>query len=162
MHKGRLEAFSDGVIAIIITIMVLEIKVPHGTFFTALGALVIAVPLSVAAALFISEYAPRWLAGPVGTMIELLAAIPSVRAVCVSGAKTEAKYRNFMRQKMTDSLAGAQCAKLRRMNPTDSQLTLRLDRGDRRTACVLNAGGGIVAGPTSDSVRAVPRLPACY
>ena len=30
MSKGRLEAFSDGVIAIIITIMVLEIKVPHG------------------------------------------------------------------------------------------------------------------------------------
>lgn len=30
MHKGRLEAFSDGVIAIIITIMVLEMKVPHG------------------------------------------------------------------------------------------------------------------------------------
>ena len=30
MGKGRLEAFSDGVIAVIITIMVLEIKVPHG------------------------------------------------------------------------------------------------------------------------------------
>lgn len=30
MEKGRLEAFSDGVLAIIITIMVLEIKVPHG------------------------------------------------------------------------------------------------------------------------------------
>jgi len=30
MNKARLEAFSDGVIAIIITIMVLEIKVPHG------------------------------------------------------------------------------------------------------------------------------------
>src|SRR4051812_42628026 len=30
MGRGRLEAFSDGVIAIIITIMVLEIKVPHG------------------------------------------------------------------------------------------------------------------------------------
>ena len=28
--KGRIEAFSDGVIAIIITIMVLELKVPHG------------------------------------------------------------------------------------------------------------------------------------
>jgi uncharacterized membrane protein len=31
MEKGRLEAFSDGVIAIIITIMVLELKVPHGS-----------------------------------------------------------------------------------------------------------------------------------
>jgi len=31
MTKGRLEAFSDGVLAIIITIMVLEMKVPHGT-----------------------------------------------------------------------------------------------------------------------------------
>lgn len=30
MHKNRLEAFSDGVIAIIITIMVLEMKIPHG------------------------------------------------------------------------------------------------------------------------------------
>src|SRR6476660_3200489 len=31
MTKNRMEAFSDGVLAIIITIMVLEIKVPHGT-----------------------------------------------------------------------------------------------------------------------------------
>ena len=36
MGTGRLEAFSDGVIAIIITIMVLELKVPHGTTFEAL------------------------------------------------------------------------------------------------------------------------------
>ena len=36
MHKGRLEAFSDGVLAIIITIMVLEMKVPHGTELSAL------------------------------------------------------------------------------------------------------------------------------
>jgi len=34
MHKGRLEAFSDGVIAILITIMVLELKVPHGAALT--------------------------------------------------------------------------------------------------------------------------------
>jgi uncharacterized membrane protein len=39
MHKGRLEAFSDGVIAIIITIMVLELKVPHGTDWAALEPL---------------------------------------------------------------------------------------------------------------------------
>ena len=36
MTKGRLEAFSDGVMAIIITIMVLEIKVPHGSEFSSL------------------------------------------------------------------------------------------------------------------------------
>ena len=36
MKKGRLEAFSDGVIAIIITIMVLDLKVPHGDNISAL------------------------------------------------------------------------------------------------------------------------------
>jgi uncharacterized membrane protein len=36
MGTGRLEAFSDGVIAIIITIMVLELKAPHGAGFEAL------------------------------------------------------------------------------------------------------------------------------
>lgn len=39
MGKGRLEAFSDGVIAIIITIMVLELKVPHGSDVAALKPL---------------------------------------------------------------------------------------------------------------------------
>ena len=39
MHKGRLEAFSDGVIAIIITIMVLELKVPHGSAIADLAPL---------------------------------------------------------------------------------------------------------------------------
>jgi len=36
MHKDRLEAFSDGVIAIIITIMVLELRPPHGAEWSAL------------------------------------------------------------------------------------------------------------------------------
>jgi uncharacterized membrane protein len=39
MGKGRMEAFSDGVIAIIITIMVLELRVPHGDDFATLAAL---------------------------------------------------------------------------------------------------------------------------
>jgi uncharacterized membrane protein len=39
MRKGRLEAFSDGVIAIIITIMVLELKVPHNADLAALRPL---------------------------------------------------------------------------------------------------------------------------
>src|SRR6476660_6813969 len=39
MPKTRLEAFSDGVLAIIITIMVLELKVPHGEDLSALSPL---------------------------------------------------------------------------------------------------------------------------
>jgi uncharacterized membrane protein len=48
MGKGRIEAFSDGVIAIIITIMVLELKVPHGT---ALADLLPTVPVLLSYAL---------------------------------------------------------------------------------------------------------------
>ena len=40
MGKGRFEAFSDGVIAVIITIMVLELKVPHGTDLSVLMPLI--------------------------------------------------------------------------------------------------------------------------
>ena len=40
MNKNRLEAFSDGVFAIIITIMVLEIKMPHESSFAALQPLI--------------------------------------------------------------------------------------------------------------------------
>jgi len=40
LGKGRLEAFSDGVIAIIITIMVLDLKVPHEASWRALGPLI--------------------------------------------------------------------------------------------------------------------------
>ncbi len=40
MKKGRLEAFSDGVIAIIITIMVLELKIPHGADWEALRPII--------------------------------------------------------------------------------------------------------------------------
>jgi len=40
MSKGRLEAFSDGVIAILITIMVLELKAPEGVDLSALGPMI--------------------------------------------------------------------------------------------------------------------------
>jgi uncharacterized membrane protein len=40
MGKGRLEAFSDGVIAVIITIMVLEMKVPHGEDLSSMQPLI--------------------------------------------------------------------------------------------------------------------------
>lgn len=49
-----------------------------GTLLASLLALAVAVPLSVGIALFISHYAPRNLAGPLGYIIDLLAAIPSV------------------------------------------------------------------------------------
>ena len=40
MSKGRLEAFTDGVIAIIITILVLELRPPHGEDLVALRPLI--------------------------------------------------------------------------------------------------------------------------
>jgi phosphate transport system permease protein len=50
----------------------------YGTVITALIALLIATPLSIAIALFLTEIAPRRIAAPITTMVELLAAIPSV------------------------------------------------------------------------------------
>ena len=49
-----------------------------GTAVTSFGALLIAGPLSIAIALFLTELAPRWLRGPIGTLVEMLAAVPSV------------------------------------------------------------------------------------
>jgi phosphate transport system permease protein len=50
----------------------------YGTVVTSLIALVIATPLSIAIALFLTEIAPKRVAAPIATMVELLAAIPSV------------------------------------------------------------------------------------
>ena len=49
-----------------------------GTAVTSFFALLFAVPISIAIGLFLSELAPRRLRGPVGALVELLAAIPSV------------------------------------------------------------------------------------
>ena len=56
MGKGRLEAFSDGVIAIIITIMVLELKVPHGSQLAVLGPLIPVLLSYVLSFVFIGIY----------------------------------------------------------------------------------------------------------
>ena len=50
----------------------------YGTIVTAVIAMVIAVPVSFGIAFFLTEVAPRWMRGPVGTAIELLAGIPSI------------------------------------------------------------------------------------
>jgi len=49
-----------------------------GTVVTSFGAMLLAAPLSIAIALFLSELAPPSIRGPVGTLIEMLAAVPSV------------------------------------------------------------------------------------
>ena len=50
----------------------------YGTLVSSLLALLIAVPLSVATAIYLTELAPRWLRQPIISLIEMLAAIPSV------------------------------------------------------------------------------------
>jgi phosphate transport system permease protein len=50
----------------------------YGTLITSTIALVIAVPVSFGIALFLTELSPAWLRRPLGTAIELLAAIPSI------------------------------------------------------------------------------------
>ena len=50
----------------------------YGTLMTSLIAMVIAVPVSFGIALFLTELSPNWLKRPLGTAIEMLAAIPSI------------------------------------------------------------------------------------
>ena len=49
-----------------------------GTIVTSFGAVLLAAPLSIAIGLFLSELAPPTVRGPIGTLIEMLAAVPSV------------------------------------------------------------------------------------
>jgi len=49
-----------------------------GTLYSSVVAMVLAVPLALGVAIFLTEFAPRRLRGPVGSMIELLAGVPSV------------------------------------------------------------------------------------
>jgi phosphate transport system permease protein len=50
----------------------------YGTIVTSIVAMVIAVPISFGIAFFLTELAPSWMRGPIGTAVELLAAVPSI------------------------------------------------------------------------------------
>lgn len=50
----------------------------YGTIVSSVLALILAAPLAIGVALFLSEFAPRWLRQPVAFLVDLLAAIPSV------------------------------------------------------------------------------------
>lgn len=50
----------------------------YGTAVTSIGALILATPLALGIALFVTELAPEWLRGPVTALVETLAAVPSV------------------------------------------------------------------------------------
>ncbi|HYZ64321.1 MAG TPA: phosphate ABC transporter permease subunit PstC [Acetobacteraceae bacterium] len=50
----------------------------YGTLLTSILAIIFAVPVSFGIAVFLTELAPLWLRGPIGTAIELLAAVPSI------------------------------------------------------------------------------------
>ena len=71
-----------------------------GTAVTSFFALLFAVPISIAIGLFLSELAPRRLRGPVGALVELLAAIPSVVlglwGILVMGPFLEAHVEPFL------------------------------------------------------------------
>jgi phosphate transport system permease protein len=50
----------------------------YGTAVTSFGALILATPIALGIAIFLTELAPRWVRGPVTALVETLAAIPSV------------------------------------------------------------------------------------
>jgi uncharacterized membrane protein len=87
MGKNRLEAFSDGVLAILITIMVLELKVPHGDTFAALGALLPTfvsyalsfIYLAIYAAAILLSFLNRWIGFGLYWVVALMWLIPDRR-----------------------------------------------------------------------------------
>ena len=72
MKTGRLEVFSDGVLAIIITIMVLELKVPHGAGLGDLAPLLYVLAILVA-------FRWTWVAQALYVLVALIWLIPDRR-----------------------------------------------------------------------------------
>ncbi|MBU1157714.1 MAG: phosphate ABC transporter permease subunit PstC [Candidatus Thermoplasmatota archaeon] len=74
-----------------------------GTLYTSAVAMMIAVPISVGIAIFISEIAPKWIGTPLGFLVEMLAAVPSV----VFGIWGIFTLRGFMRDQVEPFLQGS-------------------------------------------------------
>jgi len=77
-----------------------------GTLVTSAIALIIAVPVSFGIAVFITELAPTWLKRPLGTAIELLAAIPSIIYGMWGLFVFVPVFSEYIQPWMTDHLAG--------------------------------------------------------
>lgn len=73
------------------------------TVVSSVIAMAIAVPLGVCVALFITQYAPRWLAGPAASLVELLAAVPSI-VYGIWGAYLAGQYFEPIQSLLTSAL----------------------------------------------------------
>ena len=78
MDRGRLEAFSDGVIAILITIMVLELRAPQGSDWRALEP-IIPTLLLYATGIPVAFFGHPWVAGTLYVLVALLWLAPDPR-----------------------------------------------------------------------------------
>src|SRR6266550_4669763 len=67
-----------------------------GTLASSLLALLIAVPLALSVAIFLTEFSPRWLRQPVAFLVELLAAIPFLRSYVVPPLKALFGWTPFL------------------------------------------------------------------
>ena len=78
----------------------------YGTLTTSLIALVIAVPVSFGIALFLTELSPSWMKRPLGTAIELLAAVPSIVYGMWGLLVFSPVLARFAQQPLQDAFAG--------------------------------------------------------
>ncbi len=79
MEKNRLEAFSDGVLAIIITIMVLELKVPHASELADLKPVLPVFVSYVLSFIYIGIYVSSWISIGLFVLVALIWLVPDRR-----------------------------------------------------------------------------------
>ena len=71
-YQDGLEAFSDSVLAIVITIMVLEIKLPHGHEFADLIPLIPVILIYILSFIYIGTYGSQWITGGIYIFVALM------------------------------------------------------------------------------------------